>query len=206
MEPEGAKPSRWGLALSIVVAALAVLTIVLPNLLGWKVGHWEGDGRIISALRAYDGAQRVFMKGRYSLKAHRGEFASFEDDVFPPPEPEAYDAEKPMYAHPFFDLHRLARDETKTEPGEWLHESVARAHTPERPYQGYWFTAGMVQAPHAEKFDLMATPVDYGVTGTLTYYIDQQGTVRQRDLGRTLTPDDFPLKEDFFNDPSWIDS
>ena len=84
------------------------------------------------------------------------------------------------------------------------------------PYHGYVYRLLTSQGPHAAGgaydymvrdkllggFALLAFPVEYGVSGVMTFMVSHDGVVFSKDLGRT-TATGVQLIETFDPDPSW---
>jgi hypothetical protein len=111
------------------------------------------------------------------------------------------------------------------EPPSPLGEAFARARTEgyfkegvtgATPYHGYVYRLLTSQGPHAAGgaydymvrdkmlggFALMAFPVEYGVSGVMTFIVNHDGVVYSKDLGRT-TATGVRLIESFDPDPTW---
>lgn len=106
-----------------------------------------------------------------------------------------------------------------------LGEAFARARTEgyfkegvtgATPYHGYIYRLLTAQGPHAAGgaydytvrgkmlggFALLAFPVEYGVSGVMTFIVNHDGVVFSKDLGR-MTPTAVQLIESFDPDPTW---
>ena len=108
--------------------------------------------------------------------------------------------------------------------GTWqgpVGEGIARAidegyEEKSSPYHGYYFKVLKGQgpdAPHGEMdfvvmgamiggFALAAAPVDYGLTGVMTFIVSHDGVVYEQDLGPT-TLEQFHAMEVYNPDPMW---
>jgi hypothetical protein len=87
-----------------------------------------------------------------------------------------------------------------------------------KPFYGYYYGILLLQGPYANGglkdyarngvmnrgFGFVAYPAKYGVTGTMTFIIDQDGTVYQKDMGATTT-DEAPFMRQFNPDGSWTE-
>jgi len=85
-----------------------------------------------------------------------------------------------------------------------------------KPFYGYYYGILMTQGPFANGglrdyarsgimnrgFGFVAYPAKYGVTGVMTFIIDQDGVVFQKDMGAT-TDDEAPFMRQFNPDGSW---
>jgi hypothetical protein len=90
--------------------------------------------------------------------------------------------------------------------GELFAEAQAEGYTPQPghsiPYHGYYFRVLTAQGPHADGgaydylahgellggFALVAYPAEYGSSGVMTFIVNQDGVVFQKDLGpKTLS-------------------
>ena len=112
-----------------------------------------------------------------------------------------------------------------TEPQSPLGEAFARARSEgyfeegvgkATPFHGYVYRLLTSQGPHAAGgaydymvrdkllggFALIAFPVEYGVSGVMTFMVSHDGVVFSKDLGRT-TATGVQLIETFDPDPSW---
>jgi hypothetical protein len=87
-----------------------------------------------------------------------------------------------------------------------------------KPFYGYYYGLLMTQGPYASGglrdyarsgvmnrgFGFVAYPAKYGVTGVMTFIIDQDGTVYQKDMGDT-TDNEAPFMRQFNPDPTWTE-
>lgn len=87
-----------------------------------------------------------------------------------------------------------------------------------KPFYGYYYGILVTQGPFASGglrdyarsgvmnrgFGFVAYPAKYGVTGVMTFIIDQDGTVYQKDMGATTT-DEAPFMRQFNPDGSWAE-
>jgi len=97
-------------------------------------------------------------------------------------------------------------------------EGAKRQPSQHKPFYGYYYGILTTQGPFASGglrdytrngvmnrgFGFVAYPAKYGVTGTMTFIIDQDGTVYQKDMGATTT-DEAPFMRQFNPDGSWIE-
>ena len=70
-----------------------------------------------------------------------------------------------------------------------LDAPMANATSPAYPYSGYYFVSPLPELSEYElkyKYALAAIPARYDLTGVLTLYTDQTGTIDQKDLGGAL--------------------
>jgi hypothetical protein len=88
--------------------------------------------------------------------------------------------------------------------------------TPREPFHGYFFKILTRQGKHASGgkysyiinghmiggFALVAWPAEYGVSGIMTFIVNQQGRVYQKDLGTKTEKVAAALKE-YDPDPTW---
>ena len=115
----------------------------------------------IHCLRMYRDAQRSFKVKNYS--AH-------------------VDADRVnWYA---WDLQHLYGLEISTAAGKrtltMIPQNMTSAVSPSTSNSGYYFVQANVAR---DEFQLYATPCQYGRTGRLTFYIDQQGIILTKDMG-----------------------
>ena len=87
-----------------------------------------------------------------------------------------------------------------------------------KPFYGYYYGILFTQGPFAlgglrdyarggimnRGFGFVAYPAKYGVTGVMTFIIDQDGIVYEKDLGAT-TSDEGPFMRQFNPDGSWAE-
>ena len=87
-----------------------------------------------------------------------------------------------------------------------------------KPFHGYYFGVLTTQGPYADGglrdysrngimnrgFGFVAYPAQYGVSGVMTFVINQDRTVFQKDLGEA-TRSDAPFMRQFNPDPSWTE-
>lgn len=87
-----------------------------------------------------------------------------------------------------------------------------------KPFHGYYFGILMTQGPYADGglrdyarggimnrgFGFVAYPANYGVSGVMTFVINQDRTVFQKDLGEA-TRTDAPFIRQFNPDPGWTE-
>lgn len=87
-----------------------------------------------------------------------------------------------------------------------------------KPFYGYYYGILMTQGPFANGglrdyarngimnrgFGFVAYPAKYGVTGVMTFIIDQDGIVYQKDMGAT-TSDEAPFMRQFNPDGTWTE-
>lgn len=87
-----------------------------------------------------------------------------------------------------------------------------------KPFYGYYYGLLMTQGPYASGglrdyarsgvmnrgFGFVAYPAKYGVSGVMTFIINQDGIVYQKDIGVT-TDDEAPFMRQFNPDSSWTE-
>ena len=97
------------------------------------------------------------------------------------------------------------------------HEGYKATGAAEQPYHGYRYRMLFAQGPSArggersylidgklrDGFALVAYPANYGASGVMTFIVNQDGTVWQRDLGED-TPKLAAAMKSFDPDQSWI--
>ena len=85
-----------------------------------------------------------------------------------------------------------------------------------KPYHGYYFGILTTQGPYADGglrdyarngimnrgFGFVAYPAQYGVTGVMTFIINQDRIIFQKDMGES-TKNDAPFMRQFNPDPGW---
>lgn len=96
-------------------------------------------------------------------------------------------------------------------------EGYRRVEGERRPYHGYYYRMLYAQGPNAnggardyfkdgvlsEGFALVAWPADYGASGVMTFIVNQDGVVFQKDLGEE-TAADVESIQTFDPDSSWV--
>jgi hypothetical protein len=96
-------------------------------------------------------------------------------------------------------------------------EGYRRVEGERRPYHGYYYRLLYAQGPNAtggvrdyftgglltEGFALVAWPADYGASGVMTFIVNQDGVVFQKDLGED-TATAVEAIQSFDPDSSWI--
>jgi hypothetical protein len=158
----------------------------------------------IDVCAALADAQRdYFAQGHDGVPQYAGKFISDpgkQDGLYWPEEPG-----KPK--SPLGPLVAFA-----TEPGARLQPSL------HKPFHGYYFQMLKMQGPWANGglrdytrsdimdrgFAFVAYPAQYGVTGVMTFMIDQDRKVYQKDLG-AATKDTAPYLSQFNPDPGWTE-
>ncbi|HWN95063.1 MAG TPA: DUF2950 domain-containing protein [Methylomirabilota bacterium] len=112
-------------------------------------------------------------------------------------------------------------DGTMSPLGPFMAEAEAagyrkKAESERQPFHGYFFKILTRQGKHAPggKYDyvingnmiggfaLVAWPAEYGRTGIMTFIVNQQGRVFEKDLGRSAT-EDAPGMKDYDPDDTW---
>ncbi len=87
-----------------------------------------------------------------------------------------------------------------------------------KPFYGYYYGILMTQGPYANGglrdyarsgvmnrgFGFVAYPAKYGVTGVMTFIVNQDGIVYQKDMGAT-TDDEAPFMRQFNPDATWTE-
>jgi len=121
-------------------------------------------------------------------------------------------------------LYWPAKDGQPMSPlGELAAKAVAEGYNPDqpsgdgpRPYHGYYYRILKAQGSHAKGgafsylahdkmiggFALVAYPAEYGNSGVMTFIVDHDSTVFQKDLGSD-TKELAEAMENFDPDPSW---
>jgi hypothetical protein len=167
----------------------------------------HNEAYAIAALKAYASAQNTFIKGGYSFRAAAGQFTnSYTGSVGA--NGRGYSSTVKSYAYPFPDLYAVSADPNNPNAGgiALINQTFANAYSPETAWNGYWFMH-LVDSPNPNQYDLLAVPALYGVTGRNSFYINQQGVVRQKDFGRSLKANEIPEGENpMWNDSGWIDA
>ena len=87
-----------------------------------------------------------------------------------------------------------------------------------KPFYGYYYGILLLQGPYAtgglkdyarngimnRGFGFVAYPAKYGVTGTMTFIINQDGVIWQKDMGATTT-EEAPFMRQFNPDSTWTE-
>lgn len=174
------------------------------EILNRRIG--KNELRTIQVLHAYTEAQREYACSKNSKGSCKGEFAQKlissegeKDGLYWPTadgEPES----------PFGPLIAKATAEG--------YAGTLEAETPE-PFHGYLFKILTAQGPHAEGgafnyvvngrmilgYAMVAYPARYGVSGVMTFIVNQEGIIYQKDLG-DKTPEAAKMTT-FDPDDSW---
>lgn len=153
---------------------LLFAAIAIPNLLESRIQI--NEDHTIAVLQAYAAAQETFRKANYSAQIDPAKIQGYCEDF-----PQLYYLTVDDPPHPLALIPKAMADATSSENG----------------YRGYYFVSGKTDATH---FALWAVPVRYGQSGIHTYYIDQEGQVRGKDLGgKTFPAGEWPMP-----DESWF--
>jgi len=173
------------------------------EILNRRIGR--NELRTIEVMRAYTDAQREFacMKRDGCGTEFAQKFASSEgkkDGLYW----EAKDGEKESPFGPL--IARAVEEGYPTGPGGG----------PPEPFHGYYFKILTEQGPHADGgafsyladgkmvlgFALVAYPASYGVSGIMTFIVNQEGTIYEKDLGEK-TPIEAAAITAYDPDDSW---
>lgn len=166
----------------------------------------------IEVCRAYVDAQREYSskdRNNDGLREYAQHFTSHpnqEDGLYWPAKP----GEQPS---PMGSLVARARDEGYENVGT---RASAGTHRKREPYHGYYYRILKHQGPHAPSgahdyivgkhmiggFALVAFPAQYGASGVMTFIVNQDGVVYQKDLGPETEQIARRMKE-YDPDPSW---
>jgi len=167
--------------LMIVVAIIAVIAaIAIPNLMQSRIQANETNA--IAAMRSYATAQNTFIKGGYSQRAAADNYSSSYSGL--KGVAADYNANVKSYAWPYPDLYAVsAENNTTAAPVGLIAQSFATAYNEASAWNGYWFANWEVNAPNPNRYDLGSFPALYANTGNNSFYINQQGTVKQAELG-----------------------
>jgi len=185
----------WIFVLVIVFAAFAATFISIDSTIDLN------ERNAATALKAYASAQALFIKNKYSLLAGAEPYMDSPSNTAP--SSFAYDESIPMYAYPFSDLYYVRNKANGTSvPISLISEKFANAAISQNAYNGYYFFHGIVKKPDTLKFDLYATPAQYGIDGHYTFYIDQSGIIKMTDLKKSLSNGEVK-SIDPFSDPRW---
>jgi hypothetical protein len=143
---------------------------------------------VIAACREYVAAQR-----RYALEGHDGKPSGLYAAAF---------RSDPGKRNGLY--WPAVRGEERSPLGDLVADAAAegrdleRAATPSSPFHGYYFKILTAQGPHARGgarsylvnselaggFALVAWPAQYDATGVMTFLINQEAVIRQKNLGR----------------------
>jgi hypothetical protein len=159
--------------------------------LGTMRAYVDAQREYASRDRDGDGVLEYAQKIRSTSGTHDGLYWPSEDGDYSPFGPLAAEAQQLGYPV----------DQKQGEP---------------QPFQGYYFKILTQQGKHAPGgkynyiingnmiggFALVAWPAEYGNTGIMTFIVNQQGTVYQKDLGEKTAKLASKLKE-YDPDPSW---
>ncbi len=124
----------------------------------------RNEGVAVGVLKAYAAAQEVYYQGTHTGTTPHGTYAS--------------------------DFALLGSASPGLDPG---HPLFAEAGGPGgTQWSGYLFRELDAGVDWKSQFNLGATPAEYRVTGVLSFYVDQAGTVYWKDLQRGPLPGAVP--------------
>jgi len=150
-----------------LIVILVFLVGAIPLRYSRNHHNYNGETNAAAALKTYSGAQAIYQKANYGP---------------------ANDLAEKRYAPSFCMLGgKRAHHNTAGTSLRLLPDVFANA-TQMNGYQGDYFIDGVVSNPEKE-CSLFAVPCIYGKTGFHSYWMDQSGLVRMKDLGgRVPTP------------------
>jgi len=164
--------------LMIVVAIIAIIAaIAIPNLLRSRMQANESNA--VAALKTYAANQSIFKKSNFSVR--NGE-------------------QNQMYAQPFTELFTTTVNGT---PVELIPKVFSDATSTTSGYQGYFFVDDAAKTNTQWTFGLFAHPCAYDNSGLNSYWIDEKGVVKGKDLGTAGSTVNSSITEDT-RDSSWF--